>query len=78
MTTIILNNKEYLINKTDMPIENYKNFNKLIIRPQIGILEKEIGLLNDLAELFNYDNINLGNRYGGYVLLETNVKNKII
>ena len=78
MTTIILNNKEYLINKTDMPIENYKNFNKLIIRPQIGILEKEIGLLNDLAELFNYDIINLGIRHGGYVLLETNVKNKLI
>jgi predicted O-methyltransferase YrrM len=78
MIKISLNNKVYSVNETDFPIYSNPGYETLILRPFLSILEREIGLINDISEMYNTHFINLGIRHGGYVPLELNVKSKSI
>jgi len=54
METILLNKKNYFINDINNFQYKYHNkFNNLKIIPILGILEKEIGLIKDLSELYD-------------------------
>ena len=53
MTEITLNKKKYLVNNEEFPIYDHPQYTSILLRPKVGVLEKEIGLINDLNEIFN-------------------------
>jgi hypothetical protein len=54
---VILNKKEY----PDIPFEEVyiEEYCNLHIFPLVGILEKEAGLMSDIAEAYNLENENI-------------------
>ena len=78
MTEITLNKKKYLVNNEEFPIYDHPQYTSILLRPKVGVLEKEIGLINDLNEIFNLNFINLGIKDGGFLPLEINIKNRSI
>ena len=71
METILLNKKNYFINDTnDFKYKYHDKFNNLKIIPILGILEKEIGLIKDLSELYNLFNLTyIGPIYSSFFTL---------
>ena len=71
---ITLNKETFIVNENEFPIYNHPQYTTLILRPQLGIFEREIGLIRELVTSFdrysNYIFINYGLTHGGYVSLK--------
>ncbi len=67
-----INKKEYYVHDEEFKIKHNETFFNLKIIPDVGILERYIGLLNDLSKLFDYKPIMLENNpnNSGFINLE--------
>lgn len=64
-----INKKEYLTTDNEFYSIFHKEYNFLDIKPEVGILERHVGLLNDMREdMFAIASLTIiGNRYGNFV-----------
>lgn len=65
-----INNKEYFTNFGEFYTTSYPGYENLIIKPEVGILERHIGLLKDINDdLFALSSLCVigGDFYGGFV-----------
>ena len=64
-----INNKEYVTNFGEFYITSHPGYENLIIKPEVGILERHIGLLKDIHDdLFAISSLCvIGDNYGGFV-----------
>ena len=70
MKTININKKNYLVKDSEFFEYKHNEFNYLTILPEVGILERHIGILNDIAHDIFQNKTNLivfGNDYGNFV-----------
>ena len=82
MNIITLDRKQYYINKDEFPLYDHPEYKTLIIRPQIGIYDREVGLIKYLSESynelgFNIVLLNVGLKNGGYVAINATNLNYI-
>ncbi len=78
MTQVTLNHKQYFVNNDDFPIYDHPEYITLSLRPQLGVLEREVGLINELIEVYDSEFINIGIKHGGYVPIEVKASNKSV
>lgn len=68
---LILNKEKFFVDQNEFPIYKHPEYTTLILRPQLGIYEREISLIKNLYQLFsNSIFINYGLTHGGYVPLK--------
>ena len=74
----VINKKTYNVNSKEFPLIIHSKYNYLQIRDSVGRLEREIGLICDLVEIFESEAhfLNIGYSHGGFV--QANCTNKYI
>ena len=80
---LILNKELFYVEANEFPLYHHPIYTTLVLRPKLGLLEREIGLINDLAQSFpsysaNISFINYGLSHGGYLPLKVRVKRRYI
>ena len=77
MEELVLNGESYKTLSTDFPLVPHQEYNNLRIHPQVGNLERLIGLICDLAESLTPVQptfLNIGWAYGGFVPINCSKK----
>jgi FkbM family methyltransferase len=70
MQNLVLNKDKIYCNPNDYETVNHQEYFNLKIIPKIGELEREIGLLNDLAEIIQNPNLlYIGDKYASFYAL---------
>jgi len=67
MKVLEINKDKYLVNSSDYKQKHHEEYNNLIILPKVGEMEREIGLINDLAEtLYEPSFAYIGSKYASF------------
>lgn len=71
MKVLEINKEKYLINADEYKQKYHEEYNNLIILPKVGEMEREIGLINDIAEMLNNTQIKpsfayIGSKYASF------------
>ena len=73
---MIINKKEYNSKNTEFFQVNVPNYETLHIFPNVGVLERKIGLINDLKEDLSLNSITIiGDTHGSFVSRNINFNN---
>ncbi len=69
---IILNKEEFFVNQEEFPVTPHPEYSTLILRPTLGIFEREISLIKELSKCTGeeIEFVNIGISHGGYVPLK--------
>jgi predicted O-methyltransferase YrrM len=71
MPLIKLDGKEYNVRENEFPVTPHQEYNNLILKDDVGILEREAGLLNDIATDIKKGDLHvIGWSHGGFLPIE--------
>ena len=78
MKVVTLNGKKYHANDDEFVIYNHSEYTSLSLRPQLGFLERELGLINELIKIYDAHFINIGVKCSGYIPINVQSSHKTI